>query len=301
LLGNGAPIDIKDLSEIREKTGKCMYKYYLVVLILAMGLSSKGFAETIHTNDFKVIQKQVQQSGVDTLVIFDLNDVIIYPNDEIFHTRNKEHLIKLDKDLLSRKSKEEVVELRKIAVLSREYNLVDKRIIDTLRYLKQKGINTIALTHCGTGKKGSIESREDLRVHDLKTLGIDFSALSNLKDQRFPDVKAKDGQPLLKSGIVFTGNVDKGVILNAILSATGLQPKKIIFIDNKLENVHSIEIAAKERAIEFVGIEYTAIKDAKHAPLNQERANLQFKLLEKDQKWLSDKEADQMLLSSQKS
>ena len=52
---------------------------------------------------------------------------------------------------------------------------------------------------------------------------------------------------------------------------------------------------AKKDGIEFVGIEYTAVKDKKIAPLNQERARLQLAVLEKEQRWLSDEEASKAL------
>lgn len=52
---------------------------------------------------------------------------------------------------------------------------------------------------------------------------------------------------------------------------------------------------AKQNDIEFVGIEYTAAKDKKIAPLNQNRARLQLSVLEKEQRWLSDEEASKAL------
>lgn len=268
-----------------------------IILILTIGTSDKINARIIHTNDFKVIQNQVQNADVETLVIFDLDDVIMYVKDQIFHTRNKEYLLKLDRELLQRMSEEEIMKLRLIAILSRQNCLVDQRIIETLRYLNQKGINTIALTHCGTGKKGAIQSREDLKIRELKDLGIDFSILNNLDDNRFPEIISKDGEPLLKSGIIFTGGAEKGEILTTVLSKMHTHPKKIIFIDDKIANIHSVENVAAKNDIEYVGIEYTAIKDDNFEKLNKERADLQFNVLEKEHKWLSDIEADEMLRS----
>ena len=44
--------------------------------------------------------------------------------------------------------------------------------------------------------------------------------------------------------------------------------------------------------IEFLGIEYTAAYDTKIEQFNAKRAKLQFEVLEKEHKWLSDQEAD---------
>ena len=71
--------------------------------------------------------------------------------------------------------------------------------------------------------------------------------------------------------------------------------KADIFIDDRKVNIESVEAMAKNNGIEFVGIEYTASKDKKIAPLNQKRARLQLLVLEKEQRWLSDEEASKAL------
>jgi hypothetical protein len=44
--------------------------------------------------------------------------------------------------------------------------------------------------------------------------------------------------------------------------------------------------------IDFLGIEYTFVQDSKIEPINKTRARLQFEILEKKHKWLSDQEID---------
>jgi len=46
--------------------------------------------------------------------------------------------------------------------------------------------------------------------------------------------------------------------------------------------------------IEFIGIEYTKALEEKEA-LNKNTAQLQFEVLEKEKKWISDTEADKLL------
>jgi hypothetical protein len=53
---------------------------------------------------------------------------------------------------------------------------------------------------------------------------------------------------------------------------------------------------AKQNNIEFIGIEYTKALEEKEA-LNKNTAQLQFEVLEKQKKWISDTEADKLLNS----
>lgn len=52
---------------------------------------------------------------------------------------------------------------------------------------------------------------------------------------------------------------------------------------------------AAELGIEFEGIEYTAVKARYREPVNDDRAALQFKVLNAEERWISDAEADAML------
>ena len=76
--------------------------------------------------------------------------------------------------------------------------------------------------------------------------------------------------------------------------------KKIIFVDDKKKHIESVEKVVENLGILFVGIEYTAVKDAKVEPLNKARAEFQFEVLETEHKWLSDDKADVRMQSMRK-
>ena len=56
---------------------------------------------------------------------------------------------------------------------------------------------------------------------------------------------------------------------------------------------HSLEFS-KQNNIEFIGIEYTKALEEKET-LNKNIAQLQFEVLGKEKKWISDTEADRLL------
>ena len=75
-----------------------------------------------------------------------------------------------------------------------------------------------------------------------------------------------------------------------------LKPKKIIFVDDRLKHVETVADFCNKNNIEYVGYEYTAIKEqAKHLKLNLRRFKLQYKILELTKTWLNDAQADMIL------
>lgn len=59
-----------------------------------------------------------------------------------------------------------------------------------------------------------------------------------------------------KSGILFCGHNDKGDVLSAFLDDINYTPEVIIFVDDKEKNLHAVEVVAKRRNIEFIGLRY---------------------------------------------
>ncbi len=250
------------------------------------------FADITTVNDFVAIKNILESADKDTLVIFDVDDVLVQPTDQIFQSKNKKYLLQLDKALAKRISADKLEYLRSKIAYKQQEKLVDAGILELLAYLKQFKINTTALTNCATGKIGAIARFEEWRIARLNSLGIDFSAHNTLPDVQFQNIDSREGRPVIKSGIIFTGYADKGTVLRAVLRKFSLHPKKIIFIDDKLANLQSVEAVALQHKIEFIGVEYTAVKTSLTDEFNSKRADLQFVVLEREHNWLSDQEAD---------
>lgn len=101
--------------------------------------------------------------------------------------------------------------------------------------------------------------------------------------------------PVFFKGIVFTNLVSKGRSLELFLKHAKFNPKKIIFIDDQIENLESVFKFSSENNILFIGIEYTAASKINIQTLNEKCADLQFQILEKDKKCISDNQALQFL------
>ena len=155
----------------------------------------------------------------------------------------------------------------------------------------------LILTKAWTGKFGKIESLEDWRIKILKSHGLDLSDTSDFKNNIiFYELEAKNLPikclPMIKHKVLFSCGLPKGLVLEEFLSKIKFFPNKIILVDDKRENLDSVENFCKKKYITFLGFEYNAIKSKVVKPLNQKRSELQFQILLNNKKWLNDDEAD---------
>lgn len=281
-----------------------MKKFIGFIFVILTCYCNTCFAEIIKTNDIKGIEETLASIDQDTLVIFDVDDVLIVPKDQILQAHNRKYLEKLNQNLEHSVGKENVDIFYSIIFTQRDNGPVDVKIKDIISQLQSKAIKVLALTNCFTGSFGKIKSMEDWRYNELKKHGYHFDlSWQALKPKNFTELEKtgkglsakSSSMPVFKSGIVFTSAVSKGQALKAFLQYAGIAPKKIIFVDDKRKHLESVEEIAKSHDIPFIGIEYTAASDIPASPLNEKRADLQYKVLEKEKRWISDSEADALL------
>jgi hypothetical protein len=109
-------------------------------------------------------------------------------------------------------------------------------------------------------------------------------------------LSAKQGVlPAYENGIVFTSAASKGDTLRAFLEYAHVSPRKIICIDDKRSHLESVGKVAAELGIEFVGIEYIAVKTRYIECETSKRSVLQFKVLNAENRGISDEAADALL------
>jgi|GEM_PF-1210605 len=123
-----------------------------------------------------------------------------------------------------------------------------------------------------------------LTDRQLKTAGYDFK-----KSILPPEWSALDPASF-KNGVFYAGAVKKGPFLKALIEKTGYRPAKIVFINDKRDQVTGVEKAAEELGIPYVGIVYLHCEIA-HANYSDGAADLQLKYLTHDKIKLSDEQA----------
>lgn len=281
------------------------------VLLIYVLSCSMAYAEIRQTDDLELIKREVFASPKDTLVVFDVDFVLITPNDNVFLMTATEEGQKFQAiiydDLWSRLPVHELDELHTTIMTTQPWRQVTPDTASIFNKIKAKGYKVLGLTASGTGRIGIISSMEEWRVAQLKDVGIAFDAsFVNAKagslDSYIPKIsehysKSKHPSfPTAKDGVIFTTYVPKGEVLGAYLQFARIKPRKLIFIDDRLHNLESVQDYCQKFGIAFVGYEYTAIKEqVKDLKLNKRRAKLQYQILETTKTWLNDAQADMLL------
>ncbi|WP_010298925.1 DUF2608 domain-containing protein [Candidatus Odyssella thessalonicensis] len=269
-------------------------------LLIILFFCNLCFADIIQTSDIKCIETTLQSADQDTLVIFDIDDVLLFPKDQILRSENRKYLKELSSRLERLVGEEEAQLLYSIIFEQRQNGPVDPKMRDLISNLQSQGIKVLALTNCFTGAFGKIKSLEEWRCHELHKHGYHFDqSWPALKAKQFHDLNKQENGlstknnsiPMFIRGTVFTSSVSKGKALQAFLKYAQLSPKRIIFIDDKERHLKSVQRVALAHNISFTGIKYTAADDLAREALNKQRAELQFEVLKKDKKWMADSEA----------
>lgn len=258
-------------------------------------------AEIIESPNLCLFERAAQEADENTLVIFDVDDVLITARDQILQPAYRAFSEKLEKEIEKEVSEKEAEKLWSITWLTRLAEPVDPQMAPLLQKVKYRGVKVLALTNAWTGAFGNIPSLEDWRLNELKGFGYAFhESWPCLKPTLFKQLKPKDPDrfPVFKDGVVFTCNLPKGMVLKAFLEYAKFLPEKIVFIDDKQKHLASVESFCQKAGIRFFGFRYTAVAKRSKPPLHEKRARLQFQVLKEEQKWLSDEEADKRLMKA---
>ena len=139
-------------------------------------------------------------------------------------------------------------------VLREEHRLLEEHAAQLIVELQQRrGCKVIALTARHTAPLIAHT------VEQLAQLGIDFSR-SGISNENF---MIEGLFPLARyyKGIIFAGSHNKGTVLMRVLDRLGITPTKIIFVDDKLHHLQSVQMKAGERGIPFIGLRYSRSDD----------------------------------------
>lgn len=254
--------------------------------------------EIYDLQDFKEIIQLLSnhnQVNKETLTIFDVDDVLIMPS----HEDDFRHPYRIDQLKLIieqiNNNPYDFEKLQSVLIANRKLVLIDNEIIQIFKILTTYNVPTIALTAMGTGKFGVIDSMEAIRIKELDDLGISFTTLSPFKGKAlFDDLQNipkfltdLKGTPSLDSGIIFTAGIDKAVTLEYIFKKYNYYPKVILFIDDLLFNLDSLQRLANKLNINFYGFHYKAVSLKPLPIINDENLErLRFSILQKEYKWL---------------
>lgn len=98
------------------------------------------------------------------------------------------------------------------------------------------------------------------------------------------------------NGIIETEAKLKGPVLKEVLSKLEVLPKKILFVDDRMDQIESVHEACRDLGIECLAIHLTAFKN--YAELDEKVADLQLHTLVAEKRWMPEAEARKILTNT---
>ncbi len=275
---------------------KLSIKIGLMVLIgLSAFEASAEIVQASSVNDIKTYTSQFD--GKDTIVLFDLDYVLITPQDRVLRYAGEENNYRSKhfqailknfqgKEIALVKDKEVPMAEYLISqiLFTSKFELVSPDMPNFINELDKK-MTVVGFTANSSGKYGIVQNEAELHLSRLNSLGYHFKDNGDLLKGEFPECISR---------VIFANKADKGKVLLGFLKQLNKNYKNIIFVDDRLKNLISVQNILKDYKINYLGIHYTELKD-KNEVLNQDIADKQFEVLARKHIWLSDEEVEAML------
>jgi hypothetical protein len=283
---------------IRSKTKLILVTVVLIssVLILTkLWFREPSYGPFKQIDTYHEIQPVFDACDKNTLVTFDVDDTLITSPDAIANFYCPlwaviRAYLKYPGLLLNRAT----FELMFSRILLQPKRFVfDPDIVRIIQQLQRQGCVVVGLTALETGTYGVIKHTQEWRANMLSNFGINFSR--QFQDISLTMLPPKRGQyPCLYRGILCTNLSRKGKVLGTFLDYYHLKPAHIISFDDKTAELNSIAHACAQRHIPFSGYHMLGAKKLCSA-WDTNRALLQLDFLMQQARWVSDKEADEIL------
>jgi len=188
-----------------------------------------------------------------SLVVFDVDKVLLMPEDAIGHPLAKPFRKMLKKTIEEKGSRSVKKHLSQF-LLQAKQGPVEKELLQMIRELQKRQVKVMVCTAKGRGSYGDIPRVDKHRFQQLTRAGYCFK-------KAFPgyspmEVPTKKGNRLFRKGVLFAGGAPKGKVLRTFLKKVGFRPKRVIFFDDKMKNVKSVNKAMKKWGVEVTAVRY---------------------------------------------
>jgi hypothetical protein len=245
-------------------------------------------AVVIETVDLEAVEQEILQLDEEALVVFDVDYTLLVSNDCVLGPAGEKYRQEFNRKWRDHSDWERLIS--KILIKSQS-SLVDEKVLSLIETLKKKKIKTMALTAMSTGKIGLIPNAVEWRINQLDSLGVNFDwSFPSLDAVTFHEFKAKGSPPVFKQGVLASSSYPKGEVLIAFLREIGWKPSKVIFVDDRIEYIQSVELELGKKGIPLISFHYLGATSTL-LDLDHQLADFQLDYLWQHGEWLSDEEA----------
>ncbi len=232
------------------------------------------------------------QDSSQTLLLFDVGDVLLIPEGALLQGEVKAEREKLRKEFLASQGEERHRQLWSRILINEKRRLVEQQTPFVIKKLQSNGVKVMALTALQTGPFGDIENMEDWRLAHLAAYDIHFTQDFVAAEHFVLDELRQEGfSPVYKRGALFTYKQPKGQALTAFLNRIDWRPQHIAFVDDKMPNIEDVAAAAEALMIPFTGLHYQVAQKLTK-PLDEVITVKRIKHLVDQGVWLREDEID---------
>jgi FMN phosphatase YigB (HAD superfamily) len=260
-------------------------KYFSVLLLMFSQFPSfKAWAEIHEVKSMKEVQNHVTP---DSVVVFDLDNTVLEAKQMLGSDQFFGFLVKRAEEAgLQGKDPKKLASLQATNIQPvSEVQFVEEMTLDWVKQLQRQKIKVIALT-----ARPPAWAKETLK--QVASLGLDFQQTAPSLPSQTREIGS--GAHYEKGVIFLPSGFEKGKALKEFLKRTHLKPVKIIFLDDKLYNVESVDSAMLANGVESQAFRYGAA-DEKVNSFDPRVANFQYHYFLLHQVFLSDEETERKL------
>lgn len=242
-------------------------------------------AEIQEVKTMREVSEVMQALEPEDLALFDIDMVLLQPDDPAFQMPNLTRHRTIVKRVLASIDAGQLDALFTLMALRSQSLLVDGAVLGVLCDLRVRGVPAMALTANFHGPFAEVSSLAEWKRTRLIQAGIDFAPLAPRKGEiLFEKLASQRGYfPLYTNGLFFSNGslCPKGAALVAFLQTLDQRPRRISFVDDRRENLDSMEAALKEAfpEIAFEGLHYTGANDYPSQPVTADYFEARWKAL----------------------
>lgn len=242
------------------KKGEYMINFFKFFYIVFLVLTKISFSSDSINEIDSFSQIDFGKYTENDCFAFDLDDTVWVPTEKIMRNINFDERSKFLDEIRTISGNERVSYIYDTI----PYQLVEEDLQGHIKNLNNNNIPTVAFTARRTGKATLDQKRmvEDDTIQIVQILGLKFNyrhfqtlELHNVNPNN-PDFQEKivdrrlkpfelSNNAMIKEGVIFTNNIDKGFVLGEIFNQGRFFPNRFILIDDKINNLKSVQEAIK--------------------------------------------------------
>jgi hypothetical protein len=254
------------------------------------------FSEVRTIESFTEIEHELLAQDCHTLIVFDVDEVLITAKDQALKTPHKDVFRKIAREYFEKAqtpAEKKMIEYRlSLTYLYPSRILVEKLVVPMIRQLQQKGIYVMGITRCRSGRYGIIPEVEHWRKEVLLKRGIDFDngAFDSVRCVLSQEDSNGRKTPKFEDGLLFGRGYPKDYLVAKLIHDLNLEIYKVYMIDDERSKLLNLDYLQN---YEVHPIEYTGAKKFLRK-ISLRQVNWQVSKLLQTGRWYEDEDIEEL-------